>query len=210
MSGGKRVAILGGTFNPIHSGHIYLARAFAELLHLDEVQVMISNIPPHKAAPNLASNEHRLNMVRLAREVEPIICPCDLELRLRGKSYTYATLRHLCRRNPDTEYYFLTGADMFLTLPQWRRPLEIFHRAVICTSPRDAQSFAELKAFEPVLNRMGARTVVADFAPPPISSTQVRDAVRTGQPIDHLVPPNIADYIQKHGLYRTEGGSLLK
>ena len=104
MRGGKRVAILGGTFNPIHNGHIYLARAFAELLHLDEVQIMIANTPPHKAAPDLASNEHRLNMVRLAQESEPVLRPCDLELKRAGKSYTYATLRHLCRRNPDTEY----------------------------------------------------------------------------------------------------------
>ncbi len=208
MKGGKRVAILGGTFNPIHNGHIYLAQAFAELLNLDEVQIMIANTPPHKAAPDLASNEHRLNMVRLAQENEPILRPCDLELKRAGKSYTYATLRHLCRRNPDTEYYFLTGADMFLTIHQWKRPLEIFHRAVICTSPRDAQGYDELKAFEPFLNKMGARTVVADFSPPPISSTQVRNAIRAGAPTNELIPDNIRDYIHRHGLYR--GGADAK
>ncbi|MBQ9082259.1 MAG: nicotinate-nucleotide adenylyltransferase [Clostridia bacterium] len=201
MRGAKRVAILGGTFNPIHNGHIYLARAFAELLNLDEVQIMIANTPPHKAAPDLASNEHRLNMVRLAQQAEPVLRPCDLELKRAGKSYTYATLRHLCRRNPDTEYYFLTGADMFLTIHQWKRPLEIFHRAVICTSPRDAQGYEELKAFEPFLNKMGARTVVADFSPPPISSTQVRNAICAGEPVDDLIPANIAEYIRRHGLY---------
>jgi nicotinate-nucleotide adenylyltransferase len=201
MSGAKRVAILGGTFNPIHNGHIYLARAFAELLNLDEVQIMIANKPPHKAAPDLVSNEHRLNMVRLAQEAEPILRPCDFELKRPGKSYTYATLRQLCRRNRDTEYYFLTGADMFLTIHQWKRPLEIFHRAVICTSPRDAQGYDELKAFEPFLNKMGARTVVADFSPPLISSTQVRNAIRAGEPVDHLIPANLAEYIRKHGLY---------
>lgn len=207
MRGAKRVAILGGTFNPIHNGHIFLAKAFAEELKLDEVQVMIANKPPHKPAPDLISNEHRLNMVKLAQQAEPILCPCDLELKRKGKSYTFATLRHLCRRNPDTEYYFITGADMFLTIHQWKRPLEIFHRAVICTSPRDAQGYDELKAFEPFLNRMGARTVVCNFAPPPISSTQVRNAVRAGERVDALVPPAIADYIERHGLYQTMGGA---
>lgn len=204
----KRVAILGGTFNPIHNGHIYLVQAFARALKLDEVLLMVSNIPPHKAAPDLAPNADRMAMAYCAKETEPLIRPCDLELRRGGKSYTAETLRYLCRRNRDTEYFFLTGADMFLTLLQWYRPREIFHRAVVCTCPRDGQTLAELKAFEPQLNALGARTMVLPITPPPVSSTEVRMRVRNGEPIDDLVPPQVADYIQVHGLYRRKEKSI--
>lgn len=203
----KRVAILGGTFNPIHNGHLYLVRAFSEWLDIDRVLVMVAHQPPHKQTPDLASGTDRLNMVRLTQQIEPRIEPCDLELRRMGKSYTYQTLRWLYRRNPDTTYYFLTGADMFLSMDRWRRPMEIFHRAVVCTSPRDAQSYEELKAFEPRLQAMGARTMVADFVPPVISSTEIRQRVRKGEPIDDLVPGNVAKYIAEKRLYLDKGGN---
>ena len=204
----KRVAIFGGTFNPIHNGHLYLVRAFADLLGVDHVLLMIANQPPHKITPDLASNAHRLAMAQQLQKTEPLVRPCDFELRRCGKSYTYKTLRALCRRNRDEEYYFLMGADMFLTIQNWRRPREIFHRAVICTSPRDAQGYAQLKAHEPLLQAMGARTVVADFSPPPISSTEVRKRVQRGESINELVPAPIADYIYTHKLYHDEGSRL--
>lgn len=202
----RRAAILGGTFNPIHNGHLYLVRAFADALALDEVILMISNIPPHKAAPDLASNADRLAMAACAQASEPRIRPCDLELRRGGKSYTAETLRYLTRRHRDTEYYFLTGADMFLTLPAWYRPREIFRRAVICASPRAGQPLAELEAFAPQLHAMGARTILLPVNPPPVSSTEIRARVRAGLPIDGLVPPEVAEYIASHGLYRAPKG----
>lgn len=207
-AGKKRVAIFGGTFNPIHNGHLYLIRAFAELLDVDHVLLMIANQPPHKATPNLLSNAHRFAMASELQKDESLVQPCDFELRRGGKSYTYRTLRELCHRNRDTEYYFLTGADMFLTIQNWRRPREIFHRAVICTSPRGAQDYAQLKAHEPILQAMGARTVVADIVPPPISSTQVRQCVHRGESIHDLVPQSIERYIYAHGLYQSEGESV--
>ena len=202
MTAHKRVAILGGTFNPIHNGHIALAHAFAELLELDEVLLMVDRVPPHKAAPDLASGADRMAMAELARQTEPLLRPCDLELHRRGKSYTYATLRWLCRRHPDTEYYFLTGADMFLTLHQWRRPQEICRRAVICAAPRDAQSEAMLRAYAPRVEAMGGRSVIASFVPPPISSTQVRARAARGESLAGLVPQAVAEYIHTHGLYQ--------
>ena len=204
----RRVAILGGTFNPIHNGHLYLVRAFADALRLDEVLLMIANVPPHKAAPDLASGADRLAMVRCAQTVEPRIRPCDLELRRGGKSYTVQTLRYLTRRHRDTTYYFLTGADMFLTLPTWYRPREIFRRAVICASPRAGQPLSELESFAPRLHAMGARTVILPITPPPISSTEIRARVRAGRPIADLVPQPVADYIAAHNLYRASKGAI--
>ena len=84
MTAHKRVAILGGTFNPIHTGHIALAQAFAELLELDEVLLMVDRVPPHKAAPDLASGADRMAMAELARQTAPLLRPCDLELPRRG------------------------------------------------------------------------------------------------------------------------------
>jgi nicotinate-nucleotide adenylyltransferase len=203
----KRMAIFGGTFNPIHNGHIYLIRAFADLLNTDRVFTVVTNVPPHKQHSDLARNEQRLEMCRLAREDEPRIEPCDIELRRAGKSYTCDTLRELQEQNPDAELYFLMGADMFLTLKHWRNPEEIFRYATICASPRDQRGVDELRECAKQLHSMGARTIIEAMTPPEISSTEIRERVARGDSLEGLVPRAVEQYILKNGLYRERSGN---
>lgn len=197
----RKIAILGGTFNPIHNGHIALAQGFAALLGLDRVLLMVTNVPPHKRAPNLAAAEDRLAMCRLAEEEFPLLSACDLELRRPGKSYTWETLTLVHERFPEARLYFITGADMFLTLEEWKHPERIYSLCTVCAAPRGEDSAAELRAHAAYLQTKGARAVVADFVPPDISSTQIRALAAERKNLQGLLPRSVEQYIRRHGLY---------
>ena len=133
----QRIGILGGTFNPIHNAHLKMALDFSETLHFDKVLIIPTRIPPHKRAADMASTEDRLEMCRLAARSSPVFQVSDLEIRRPGPSYTSDTLEFLSGENPEARFYFLTGADMFLTIQDWRRPEKIFELATICAAPRE-------------------------------------------------------------------------
>ena len=131
-----RTGVFGGTFNPIHCGHVLLARTYAAALHLDRVLVIPTYLPPHKAGGQLAGGCHRLNMCRLAFEGDPVCRVSDIELRRGGKSYTVDTLKQLTRENPSDTFYLIMGSDMFLSLTQWYDWQRIILDAVICAGAR--------------------------------------------------------------------------
>ena len=200
----KKIAVFGGTFNPIHNGHLSLARRFALALGAEKVLFMPAYQPPHKRTPEFASPSDRLAMCRLAAKDGPFeVSP--LEIERGGRSYTSDTLRELKRMEPDSELFFLTGEDMFLTIERWREPETIFSLATICAAPRSASGLKRLLEHETVLRKLGARTVVLDIPYLPVSSTEVREAVRAGKSIEKLVPPAVAEYIGRNHLY-TECG----
>lgn len=201
---GRKIAVLGGTFNPVHNGHIALAKGFAQLLDLNEVRLMVTNVPPHKRAPDLASGEDRLAMCTMAAEEEPLLSASDFELRRPGKSYTWETLTLLHEQMPDAELFFITGADMFLTLEQWKHPERIFSLCTVCAAPRGEDSAKELHRYAQRLRELGARAVVADFVPPVISSTEIRALTAAGKSLQGLVPQCVEQYILQHGLYRSD------
>ncbi|WP_283607183.1 nicotinate-nucleotide adenylyltransferase [Faecalispora anaeroviscerum] len=196
----KKLAMFGGTFNPIHNGHLHMVQGFRERLGLDRVLLIPSRVPPHKAADDLADAKDRLEMCRLAAE------PCglavsDLELRRDGPSYTVDTLRQLHKANPDAELYLLMGADMFLTLEHWFKSEELLRLARMCAVPREESSKSELLAYAKHLNSMGARTHVEDLPLLPVSSTLVRERIVQGLSIAGLVPEAVEEYIIRHHLY---------
>lgn len=197
----KRIAILGGTFNPIHNGHLHLARQFASLLEAEQVLFIPTSVPPHKAAPDLAEAEDRVAMCRLACEGMPYEVS-DLEICRGGPSYTSETLAALKRRYPGYELCFIVGEDMFLTLDRWREPERIYALATICAAPRSACGLARLEQYAKKIAASGAKTILANIAFLPVSSTMVREAVRDGKDIRGLVPAGVATYIKKKGLYR--------
>lgn len=197
-----KLGILGGTFNPIHNSHLYIARSYAEKLELDRVLLIPTHTPPHKPDKSLAPPEDRLAMCRLAVEGEKRLSVCDYEIRRAGKSYTLHTLEYLREKHSDAELYFLMGADMFLTVQAWYRPERIFELAILCATAREPGELAALEAHRPVLEAMGARCRVLELQPRPLSSTQVRACVKAGEKLDDLVPPNVAQYIRERGLYR--------
>ena len=194
----ERFGIYGGTFNPIHNGHLHLIRAASAQLSFDRLLVVPANIPPHKAAVDLASNRDRLEMARLATAGMPGVWVSDIELRARGKSYTVLTLERLRALFPECSFTLLMGADMLESFDRWHRWRDILKLA-------DIAAFARNEGEESLLERKAAligRARVVRVEPLPLSSTLVREKVRRGEDISDLVPEPVAAYIYEKGLYR--------
>lgn len=199
----KRIGILGGTFNPIHKGHILLAQYVKSELELDRVILIPTYTPPHKLSPDLADEEHRLNMCRLATiELEGFEVS-DVEIKRKGKSYSYQTLSSLKELYPDDELVFITGADMFLTLDKWKNPDIIFRKASIAAIPRDNSDSEKLRAYyREVISKMGAKVYILPQPVMQVSSSFVRENIKNSMIIQKLLDKNVYDYIVKNNLYR--------
>ncbi len=200
-----KIALFGGTFDPIHRAHLDMVLRFAEALQLDKVLLMPTGIPPHKIRPRTASAIHRLAMCRLAAEEYPILEVSDLEIKREGASFTADTLRLLNEQMPGHDWYLLTGADMFMTLGSWHRFDDIAKYAVLCSTPRPPIDEVAMSAYAKELEEQyGARCRVVPLIFSSVSSTDIRDRIGQGKPIDDLVPERVAAYIAKHGLYKDD------
>ena len=198
-----KTGIYGGTFNPIHNGHLHIVEEFRRGLGLDRVLLIPTRVPPHKAAPDLASAGERFAMCRLAAQGKPWLELSDIEMRREGKSYTAETLEELSALYPQDQFYLLMGEDMFLTLGRWYRPETIFSLASVCTTPRSPDGLDALrqKALE-YTGQFQARCFLEHIPYLPISSTQVRQAVAREEDISGLVPQAVATYMKERGLYQ--------
>lgn len=199
-----KIALFGGTFDPIHEGHLHMAREFARRLSLDRVILMPTFVPPHKLRADMAPSEDRLSMCRLAAAGDPLFEVSNLEISRGGASFTADTLAELKREAPGAEWYLLTGADMFLTLGTWNRFNDIARMAVLCAAPRDGVTAGQLREYAAVLSARGARCAVEDIPELEASSTELRRRIREGQSLTGLVPAAIAQYIAAHHLYAEE------
>lgn len=202
-----RIGMFGGSFNPIHNGHIQLIKGIISELALDKLLVVPSFLPPHKSVKSPVSPEDRIAMCRLC--ISDIIGAevCDIEIKRGGKSYTYETLQELKSSYPTDDLFLIMGADMFLSIETWKNPEIIFKLAVICGVPRKgAGGRQELLNREPFLKSFGADTRVLNLSLPEISSTEIREAVKKGQPIDKYVPKCVEGYISEKGLYSQHNG----
>ena len=214
------VGLLGGTFDPIHQGHLDVADAARKALGLTRVLVMPSRIPPHRRAPR-ASAPHRFAMAALAAQSCQDFLVSDLEMldtSDTAPSYTSATLDRLAARGVNTrELFFITGADAFREIRTWMGFPAILDRCHFVAVSRPGQPAEELKLLLPELaGRMVApppgladqavpdqpAIVLVDAPTAPVSSTEIRERIRTGESIDGMVPREVAAYIEKHGLYR--------
>ena len=198
----QKIAMFGGTFNPIHNGHIHMALEFAHKLELDKVIIIPANIPPHKSFTNAASARDRLAMCEIAVSGHPLLQVSDIEIKREGPSYTVDTLRILAVLYPDALLHLITGADMFLTIQNWRRAEEIFRLAVICAAPREKNDISVLQKHANGLKLRHVRCEVVNMPLVPVSSTQIRNHVKAGMCVQNLVPDGVAQYIVQHNLYR--------
>lgn len=199
----KKIAMLGGTYDPIHYGHLSLGMKYADVLGLDRIYVVPTRTPPHKLATE-TPGEMRLEMCRLALESlhDKRFVASDIELRRDGLSWSYYTVCALREQNPGAEFYLMVGADMFMTLETWHRFDELKEMVNYCSVPRDENSLEILRRHAGHLESLGCRTtLVEDFAPVPISSTLIRDRIAAGLDIDGLTPPAVVDYIRENRLY---------
>ena len=198
-----RVGIYGGTFSPIHNGHIAAAKAFMEQMWLDILYVIPTGVTPHKVMKGGATAADRLEMCRLAFADMDGVIVSDLEMKREGKSYTVDTLRELY--DPEGRLFLLMGTDMLMTLDQWREPDEIFRLCYPVYVRRETDGELDGAIVEKITSyQQKYGKVVRRIVTPAIelSSTDVRRAVTEGFPIDGAVPPAVAEYISVHGLYR--------
>lgn len=199
----NRIGIFGGTFNPIHNGHIMLAQYCKEQLGLDKVIIIPTFTPPHKSSKDLAGVEHRLNMCKLAVINLSDYEVSDIEILRKGKSYTYQTLTALKELYPNDIFYLITGADMFLAINKWKNPGIIFKNAVIVAVPRDMSDRESLQNFySSVLKDMGARAEILHNAVVQVSSTFIRENIDNENIVRPLIDRNVYEYILKNNLYR--------
>ncbi|MCK6481100.1 MAG: nicotinate (nicotinamide) nucleotide adenylyltransferase, partial [Planctomycetes bacterium] len=176
-----RVGILGGSFDPVHLGHVALAEAARDRLALDRVLLVVARSQPLKPGGPAAGGEDRLAMVRLAVEGRPRLEASDLELRRPGPSYTVDTLRALrTALPPGAELLLLLGADALAEMPRWREAAEV---------RRMASVVAGLRAGAPA---PAGADLLLDAAPPALSSTEIRRRAAGGEPLEGLVPPAVA------------------
>lgn len=197
----RRLAVFGGTFNPIHRGHLSLCTQLADALEIPEVLLMPDRFPPHKEAPELVSGEHRLAMCRLASGEDPRLHASDLELTREGLSYTYLTLRQLSRVYPDRELYWFVGSDMLFTLLQWKCAEDFLPRAVFCAGARHPGEEKELEQAARAIEQAGGRCRVVPCRVVECSSTEIRQGIAAGEDLSDLLPEGVWEYILRHHLY---------
>ena len=211
-----RTAVFGGSFNPIHVGHLLMADEMLERLRLDRVVFVPAAAPPHKPAAMLAPAEHRYEMVRLAVAGHAGFEVSDIELRRRGPSFTVDTLEAMAR--PGDELFLLIGSETFLDLLSWRHPRRIVELARLVAVPRTGSAFdPESAAAQKVLREIGAErfvggddsigpatVLVVHAASLPISSSDLRARARQGRSLAYRVPEVVAAYIGRHRLYGGE------
>lgn len=140
------IGIMGGTFNPIHFGHIAIAKAAFQQFHLDEVWFMPNHIPAYKSGCSLISGEHRLAMIRLAIQEYSYFKASDLELRREGNTYTYETMHLLKKDYPEDDFFFIMGADSLFHFEQWVHPEQIVRNATILAAVRNDRTLAEMQS----------------------------------------------------------------
>lgn len=201
-----RVGLFGGTFDPIHIGHLISARAVAERLGLDQLILIPSAKPPHKHAEVVAEAADRLEMVRLAIADEQAFELSDCEIRRAGPSYTIETVRHFRDRlGTEVELYWIIGADSLAELSIWRRITELAELCQIVTACRCGFESPDLSPLTGLLDPQQIKRLEAGLLSTPlidISATQIRRRVSERLSIRWLVPPAVAKYIEQHGLYR--------
>jgi len=191
----------GGSFNPIHNGHLICGRAVAVAKDVTELLLIPSATSPHKLGhPDMAAADDRLAMCQLAVENNGLYAVDDIELRRDGPSFTIDTVRELRRRRGWNEVNWLIGADQVAALPRWREPAALLREVNFVVMARPGWSF-DWHTLPPELRVLQNNVVDAPLVD--ISATDIRRRVRDGEPIDSLVPPAVADYIHRHGLYRS-------
>lgn len=217
-----RLGLLGGTFNPIHNGHLAIARQTREALGLDRILFIPTGDPPHKSHNNLAPIKDRYEMVRLAIASDPLFSISDVELRRAGKSYSIDTIRLVQQEyGANTTLFFLIGLDAFLDFPSWRKPetlLSLCSFVVISRPGLLFQSLSTMTLLPPLPIKpladldagrrsiweveIGAQRLICLRLPPSeVSASDIRKRIGQNMPVANLLPPLVESYILHHHLY---------
>lgn len=200
----KGLGILGGTFDPIHLGHLHMAEAVYASLELEKIIFIPAFVPPHKIGMDYAPAADRYAMTKLAVETYPHFSVSDMELKRNGVSYTIDTLRELHAQHPDKHLYFIIGADSVVQLHTWNSIYEMLDLATFVAAGRPG--YAGVR--DEVVRNLGAeaaeKIILLHTPEYDISSTAIRSRIRECSGLDGLVPQPVEQYIYEHGLYRRQ------
>lgn len=203
MSALKKIGIMGGTFDPIHYGHLVTAEAAYYEYGLDRIYFIPSGQPPHKKDRHVTSSQDRLLMTHLATAANPHFYTSDLEIARHGYTYTVDTILQLHQMMPETEIYFITGADAFSEILTWKDPVTLLNSCDMVAATRPG--YSRSKVIDQVETIMGSNASRLHFLEVPalaISSSDIRKRVHDNKPIRYLLPESVENYIYKHQLYR--------
>ena len=193
--------MFGGTFNPIHNGHIRLINKVDEIYHFDRIIVMPTNIPPHKVCKDLASENDRYNMCKLAFNRYDKVYVSDYEINNTQKSFSYLTIEHLRRTYLYSEIYLIIGSDMFLSFETWKNFKYILKNATIITAARNKDEYNKLLEYKNILLEFEAKIEVLNIEPYIVSSTKVRQAINNHIDCSCYLPCEVVKYIGEKKLY---------
>ncbi len=198
----KRIGIMGGTFNPIHQGHLILAETAREYCELNEVLFIPSGNSYLKASDEILDGETRISMTALAIEDNPYFTLSSMEVEREGATYTCDTIRDLKEMNPSAEYYFIMGADTLFTIEKWKNSEEILRKCSLIVESRDEKDASELKEKASELQKKyQAYIIVLPERKVDISSTEIRNRLGKGESVRYMIPDKVLSYIEKNNLY---------
>ena len=192
-----KIGVFGGTFNPVHMGHVNLVKNFKEDLKLDKLFVIPTGTPPHKKADETVSDEDRLNMCRFA--FDGIAEVSDTEIMREGKSYTVFTLEELKKKYPNDELFFLVGSDMLLSFKRWYRWEDILTMCTLCAADR-----SNAETCRDADSDLFDRIIFCDFPKTVVSSSEIREKLKCGEDVSTFLPENVQKYIKEKGLYNVQ------
>ncbi|MFD2612676.1 nicotinate-nucleotide adenylyltransferase [Paenibacillus gansuensis] len=195
-----KVGIMGGTFDPIHMGHLIAAQRALEGLQLDRIWFLPASVPPHKQLSGGASASQRLAMVRLATQEEENFEVCEAEMRRDGISYSYDTIVELQEDFPGYRFYYIIGADMVQYLPKWHRISELAQRIGFIGLQRKGYVLEK----ETLPDFLRSKVELVPMPVIEVSSTDIRIRRAEGKPVRYTVPDAVARYIEENGLYAGE------
>ena len=193
-----KIGILGGTFNPIHSGHIKMAEFVAGKMELDKICFLPNGQPPHKNSNTIADKHHRLQMVKIAIADYDNFYVSDYEINREGNCYTIDTIKHF-KSADDNDYYFIIGADSLFQLDKWKNADELkkICNFIVCDRGGSGDTMKEVER----LKKSGCRIWLTDMPLIDIDSTSIRDKIKNGKDISDFVPKRVQEYIDKNNLY---------
>lgn len=198
----KRIGIMGGTFNPIHSVHLIMAQVAYKKFNLDKILFMPSKNPPHKDAHEIVSDAHRARMIQLAIDGNNHFEFSDMELKREGTTYTSDTLTEITKQNPDAKYYFIIGGDSLWQLEDWHKPEVIFEKCSIIAARRGQVKRKEFRQkISYYEKKYDAKIYHLEMENIHISSQGIREHIKNGEPYSYYCPDKVSKYIAYHGLY---------
>ena len=198
----KKIGILGGTFNPVHTGHLILGERALDDFKLDKVIFMPSGYSYMKAQSDILPGEHRLNMTELAVKDNPRFCVSDMEIKREGATHTADTLRELSIEQPEAQIYYIVGADTLFMMEKWIEPEVIFSKCTVLAAIRDDVDQSELKLkADHLIEKFNARIEVLTTSCIDISSRMIRRRLSRRQSVRYYLPESVRKYIEENKLY---------